>query len=160
MNRRGFLVILLVGVGAAGLATIGINASGTIPRLHIHLGEERCRRCGMIISRINYAAAFYVEGELDWNKYDDIGCMIMDYHLASKDMVNAHAIKVFDFDTEEELDANSAYYILADVRKLRTPMGYNIIALKARTSAEENAKEHQSDVLTWDQALGIPKGGL
>jgi copper chaperone NosL len=160
MNRRVFLVSLALAAGAGGLALLNLTPSGAIPRLEIHLGHERCNRCGMIISRINYAAAFYVESKGDWKKYDDIGCMIKDY-IDIKDDAKVLAVKVFDFDAGEELEANEAYYILASLKKLRTPMGYNILAFREQSMAELHAKEHESKVLIWSDALrSVPGGGL
>ena len=160
MNRRAFLVSLALAAGAGGLALLNLKPSGAIPRLEIHLGHEKCNRCGMIISRINYAAAFYIEGKGDWKKYDDIGCLIKDY-TDTVGIATVVAVKVFDFDAEEELEANRAYYILASLKKLRTPMGYNILAFREKNTAEQQAKDHESIVMEWSDALqSVPGGGL
>jgi len=150
------LVLLAAAAGAGGLALVGVGQSRGIPNLHIRLGEEKCKRCGMIISRINYAAAIYSEGNDGWQKYDDVGCMINDYKVST----NVLAVKVFDFATGEEVTAKEAYYALANLRKLRTPMGYNIIAFRGKSAAEAQAREHDSPVLGWDQALRSVPGGL
>ena len=160
MNRRAFLVSLVLAAGAGGFALLNLRPSRGTPSLEIHLGQERCNRCGMIISRINFAAAFYAEGKDDWKKYDDVGCMIKDY-LDTKDNAKILSVRVFDFDSGEELGANGAHYTLASLKKLRTPMGYNLIAFKEKSTAEQNAKDHESQVLMWSDALqSVPGGGL
>jgi len=151
VDRRIFLLLLLAGAGATGLAMLGLAPSRAIPNLDIHLGQERCKRCGMIISRINYAAAFYI-GSQDWQKYDDIGCMVRSYITET----NMLSIKVFDINSGEELDASAAYYFLADLRKIRTPMGYNIVATKSYDEAKQMAKEHGSSAIKWNE---IPRSG-
>ncbi len=151
------MVSLALAAGAGGFALLNLRPSRGTPSLEIHLNQERCNRCGMIISRINYAAAFYSEGKADWYKYDDIGCMLSDYLSLGDAKISA--MKVFDFDDGEELDAHSAYYVLASLKILRTPMGYNIIALKGKAAADIKAQEHESAVINLDGALRSIAGG-
>ncbi len=151
------MVSLALAAGAGGFALLNLRPSRGTPSLEIHLNQERCNRCGMIISRINYAAAFYVEGKNDWNKYDDIGCMLTDYLSLGDTKVSS--MKVFDFDSNEELEAHGAYYVLTSLKILRTPMGYNIIALKGKAAADVKAQEHESTVVNLDGALRSIAGG-
>ncbi len=140
MRRRDFLIA----VGA--VAVMGVAAavalqprSSEVPRLQIRLGEDKCSRCGMIISRLEFAAGLLIQGERRWRVYDDIGCFAYDYNeLTSSGKVVADA-KVFDYHSKEELDAKTAYYVMADPRNLWTPMSYGVVVVKSRREAEELA---------------------
>ena len=124
-----------------------------VPELKILLGQEKCHRCGMIISDIRYAAAIYVGGEVnEWWKYDDVGEMALDYY-EKRNSYEFLAVRVHDFLTGEEVDGYKAWYVVADPKKLWTPMGYGVIAFKDKMDAEREAKEHNGVIMNWEKLL-------
>ncbi|GBC71358.1 hypothetical protein HRbin02_01139 [Candidatus Calditenuaceae archaeon HR02] len=148
MKRRAFLIAL------GGVAVVGAAAAialqwriGVAPRLQIRLGEDRCRRCGMFISRLEFAAGLLLQGEQRWRFYDDVGCFASDYNdLLSAGKTVADA-RVFDYISKEELDAQRAYYVLADPKNLWTPMSYGVVAVGSRGEAENLAERFQGEVM-------------
>lgn len=145
------IIIIIVSISAFYLTTL--QTSEELPELTIMLGQEKCKRCEMIISDIRYAAAMYVADSInDWWKYDDIGEMVLDY-LEYRHKYEIKAIKVHDFPTGEAVDAVKAWYVVANPTKLRTPMGYGVIAFKERTQAEKAALEYDGEVLDWNKLI-------
>lgn len=127
-------------------------AARTIPKLTIYLDRDKCKRCGMVISRLEFAAGLYAEGMDDWWKYDDIRCMMRDY-IENSEKVRFLAAAVFDYRTKEELDAWTTYYVFADPKKLWTPMNTGIVALKDRTAAEKIAHDYDGRVYRWVESI-------
>lgn len=116
------------------------------PRLAIRLGEDRCRRCGMIVSRLEFAGGILLKGRREWYVYDDIGCLAYDYNEFASRGFEVEEVRVFDFRTKEELDARAAHYVLADPRRLWTPMSYGVVALGRKSDADEVAGRYGGEV--------------
>ncbi len=116
------------------------------PKLSIRLGEDRCRRCGMVVSRLEFAGGVLLRDRRSWYVYDDIGCLAYDYNEFVSRGIEVEEVKVFDFVTKEEIDAGSAHYVLADPRRLWTPMSYGVVALRRKEEAEELAERYGGEV--------------
>ncbi len=157
MGEKHKIIIGVVGIIIV-VAVIGgfiiTSQSGTKPELSIELDREKCKRCGMLISDIRYAAAILVEGEPDYWKYDDIGGMVLEYKKTSGSRKIIEVI-VFDYITKEPLDAKSAWYVKADPTALKTPMGFGVVALRERENAEKIAEEYSGVVLSWSELLKV-----
>jgi len=153
MKRRNLLAgLLVVGVVAAVVFYISSQSGEKMPRLTIYLDKDKCRRCGMVISRQEYAAGLLVKGIDDWWKYDDIGCMLKHY-LENVSKAVFLAVAVYDYNTKEQLDGKSAYYVKADPEKLWTPMNSGIVAVKEADSAGQLAHKYQGHVYGWEEIL-------
>lgn len=107
----------------------------------IRYGEDVCDACNMIISEARFAAAYYTEsGEV--RRFDGVGELCR-YYLEHEEEVET--IWVHDFQTEEWLLADQAYYIIS--QQLQTPMGNGTVALGDQARAEQLATQIGSEVL-------------
>ena len=112
----------------------------------IRYGEDICVRCSMIVNEARYAAA-YVTAEGEARLFDDIGGMF-DYNAQMNEEVAV--FWVHDFDTEEWLKADQAYYVEGDYI---TPMGYGIVAFSEESRADAWAAENEGMIIAFDNLL-------
>jgi copper chaperone NosL len=142
--RRVFLVTVL-----ALLSIILLTACGGGPDLdeppEIRYGEDVCDRCLMIINEARYAAA-YVKSDGEARLFDDIGGMVASIDVAAEDVA---VFWVHDYDTEEWLKADEAFYVKSD--DLVTPMGFGIVAFADRSRAEEWAAEQAGQMRSYSE---------
>ena len=138
--------VLLVCLAATLLVACGSSVNFDQPP-DIVYGEDVCERCSMIINEARYAAA-YVTEDGQAHLFDDIGGMMAHDEEAAGDVV---VFWVHDFDTEEWLKADQAYYVKGDHI---TPMGFGIVAFAEHMRAETWAAEHGGVVMTFDDLPG------
>lgn len=136
-------LVLLVGVW---LLVSCSNAPDFDQPPEIRYGEDVCERCQMIINEARFAAA-YVTAEGDARSFDDIGGMF-DYNTTMSEDVAV--FWVHDFDTEEWLKAEQAYYVEGDHI---TPMGFGIVAFGLKSRAEAWAAENDGRLITFNNLL-------
>ena len=133
ISKNVFFMVLAV------LSLTVLAACGGGPDLdeppEIRYGEDVCDRCLMIINEARYAAA-YVTADGEARLFDDIGGMVASIDEAAEDVA---VFWVHDYDTEEWLKADEAFYVESD--DLVTPMGFGIVAFADRSRAEEWAAE-------------------
>ena len=141
----GLRVVLLVA------AAVLLGACSSSPNLDepptILYGEDVCDRCMMIINEARYATA-YTTSDGQTRRFDDIGGMIR-YDL---DMGEDVAVFwVHDYETEEWLKADTAFYVKDD--NLHTPMGFGIIAFDSQERAESWAAEQGGMMMTFSDLV-------
>jgi copper chaperone NosL len=111
----------------------------------IRYGEDVCDRCMMIINEARYATA-YVTSSGETRRFDDIGGMLR----YDKDMEEEVAVYwVHDYETEEWLKADNAYYVTDT--GLHTPMGFGIIAFTTLERAESWAENEGGMVMDFSE---------
>ncbi len=132
--RSVFFVVVLAVLSLTLLAACGGGPDFEEPP-EIRYGEDVCDRCLMIINEARYAAA-YVTADGEARRFDDIGGMVASIDEAAEDVA---VFWVHDYDTEEWLKADEAFYVESD--DLVTPMGFGIVAFADRSRAEEWAAE-------------------
>ena len=110
----------------------------------IRYGEDPCDECHMLIQDKRFAAAYITEDAQSY-RFDDIGDMLLHMQKHSPQIASAW---VHDYDTEEWLRAEEAFYVHAS--SLHTPMGYGLAAFATRERAEAFANEHEGMVMTFD----------
>lgn len=141
----GLILLLLVG--------ILVVSCGSGPNLDeppdIRYGEDTCERCLMIINEARYAAA-YVTIAGDARLFDDIGGMLAHHEEMAEDVA---VFWVHDFETEEWLKADEAYYVQSDHL---TPMGFGIVAFADQSRAESWATQEGGMVMTFADLLSSP----
>jgi nitrous oxide reductase accessory protein NosL len=153
LKRR--LLLRLVGVAAVA-AFAGLFTLRTAPSqkpFNIKVGQDRCRRCGMFISRLEYAAGILLADAFDWHYYDDLGCFAMDYvvfEAVGKRVIDA---KVVDFKAKRPVDAKAVFYVTADPKVLWTPMSYGFVALEKAEDAREVAEKYGGTVVSFEGLL-------
>lgn len=139
-----FLILLL---SACGGASVDPN---TPPE--IVYGEDVCDQCGMIISDERFAAALVVEkaaNDFEYLLFDDAGEMFA-FVAADKGQTKIASWYVHDYNSREWLDAQVAWFVLAE--SLQTPMGFGVAACAHEPEAQSLAQEWGGEVLTFAQA--------
>lgn len=113
----------------------------------IRYGEDLCTECGMIISEPRFAAAYYTV-DSDARRFDDIGGMAI-HHAENQEDV-AH-FWVHDYDTEEWIMADQAFFVMSD--QIHTPMDFGVIAISNQSRAEELASKYNTMVTTFKAVM-------
>lgn len=153
MRRR----LLLGLVGAAVVATfMGLALLRPASRekaFDLRLGQDRCRRCNMIISRLEYAAGIILSESGDWHYYDDLGCFAQDYVEFESGGRTVKDSKAVDFKFKKPIDAKTAFYVHADPKVLWTPMSYGFVALEKAEDAREVSEKYGGEVKAFEGLL-------
>jgi len=118
----------------------------------IYLNQDTCHRCRMLISDIRFAAAMLLSGENDFRKYDDIGCMLSEY-VEERDKHEVLAVIVHDYLSGKPIKAENAWFVVADVEKLWTPMAYGVIALENYEEAVKQAEKYDGEMMNWEELV-------
>jgi len=153
MRRRFLLKLIGVGAVAALAGLITLRPLPAQKAFNLKLGQDRCRRCGMIISRLEYAAGILLADAPDWHYYDDIGCFAMDYATFERNGKTVADAKVVDFKSRRPVDARAAYFVSADPKVLWTPMSYGFVALERVEDAREVAERYGGKVVPFEGLL-------
>lgn len=147
----GLIVALIV------LAACGRGESEVKPA-EIHYGEDLCTECGMIISDPKFASSISIEsGEGSYQNlaFDDIGDMLA--YLAKHPNEKIAGWFVHDYDTEQWIDATTAYFVVSD--QVKSPMNHGIAACAEQVSAEAMAAKVNGKVVTWDELQSLESIG-
>jgi copper chaperone NosL len=99
----------------------------------IHLGEDTCSACKMIISEERFGAQLHVRNEAVLI-YDDYGCLLKSTNATSS---GDAVVYVRSFEDGSWLKVEQAIFVIS--KEISSPMGYGIAAFAARKSAEEFA---------------------
>lgn len=112
----------------------------------IHLGEDMCSICSMIISDRRYAGAIVMrrDGRVERLIFDDIGEMV------AHDPPTNEAIRwyVHDGTTEQWIPAEAAKFLLSP--DLLTPMATGVVAFSTDAAAAEAKRNHGGEVYDFD----------
>ncbi len=148
-NKRylllGALLLLLLAWGCA-------EGSSTIAPPTIRYGEDLCAECNMVISDPRFAAGYVYEvseGRYRSLAFDDIGDLLV--HMAKHPEHTIIAWYVHDYQSEEWLDATTAYYVVGE--QIRTPMNHGIAAYATEAAAAAMAVSLAGEVMDWATLL-------
>lgn len=142
-NFYGIFILL---VAFPLLAACGSQIDPSQPP-EIFYGEDVCNECGMIISDPRFAAAYYtIEG--DSKHFDDIGGMAV-HHAEHQEQIAQ--FWVHDFDSEEWLKADQAFFVMSD--QIHSPMDFGIIAFSDESRAKEYASTNNAMVMSFEAVL-------
>ena len=100
----------------------------------IHLGEESCAACRMIISEERYGAQLHERGK-PVQLYDDYGCLLTRRSIGDS---NRRVIYVRSFENGNWLAEHQAFYVVS--KEILSPMAYGVAAFATRESAAEFAR--------------------
>ncbi|MGD2048656.1 MAG: nitrous oxide reductase accessory protein NosL [Chloroflexota bacterium] len=143
-------VVLLAGLLLLFLVLLLVVSCSSGPNLdeppEIRYGEDTCDRCQMIINEARYAAA-YVMPDGQARRFDDIGGMLAYTREVPEDVA---VFWVHDFDTEEWLNADEAFYVKSDHL---TPMGFGIVAFGEQGRAESWANQEGGMIMSFADLL-------
>ena len=134
------------------------RGEGEIRPAEIHYGEDVCAECGMIISDPKYASSISLEigtGRYQTVMFDDIGDLIayLDKHPDDKVV----GWFVHDYESEEWIDATTAFFVVSD--QIKSPMNHGIAAYAQQPSAEARAKQTNGQVTNWDELQKLETEG-
>lgn len=149
MKQRSLSIVLLA-VLAGLLALSACSAQPAEPAApEIHYGEDMCSDCGMIINDPRFAASYVVEegeGSFQTFIFDDIGDML--HHMQQNLTLTGAGWWVHDYESEEWVDATSAWFVVGE--QIKTPMNHGMAAFATREAAEALAAEVGGKVHDWD----------
>lgn len=140
MTRRRFLVF------SAAAVLVGCRrGSGTTTPPTIRYGRDVCAQCGMIISDARFAAAA-TAADGSSLVFDDIGDLLAYQRAHAPEWV---VVWVHDYETEEWLRAEEAWYLLGG--EVHSPMGWGIAAFADEESARARQSELGGELLRWEE---------
>lgn len=134
------------------------RGDGEIKPAEIHYGEDVCAECGMIISDAKYASSISLEigaGRYQTVMFDDIGDMLA--YLGKHSDAKVVGWFVHDYDSEEWIDATTAFFVVSD--QIKSPMNHGIAAYAQQSSAEARATQTQGKVAKWDELQKLETEG-
>ncbi len=142
---------------AATLALVAISTSAcrqqspdTPPT--VHLDDDMCAQCGMIISDERFACATIIEDDRGLPKpllFDDLNCLAN--HQSANPGLTVLRRWVHDHATRTWLPAEDAVYLVSP--DLPTPMASHAAAFESRASAEALQRDVGGDILTFEGVL-------
>ncbi len=157
ISRRKFLVITSSALTVMFIGGISyflfFSTSKRLPE--IHYGVDTCDWCHMVIMDKRFACVYWSANEKKWRKFDDIGCMIRD--LLKMGIGNAGDIYVSDYSTGILIDGRTAYYVVADPKKLWTPMSSGIAAFNNKAGAMDLVQQYQASLMNFNELLSMFK---
>ena len=126
------------------------RGEGKIQPAEIHYGEDLCAECGMIISDPKFASSISKEigaGRYQTVAFDDIGDMLayLDKHPEEKVV----GWFVHDYETEEWIDATTAFFVVSE--EVKSPMNHGIAAHAQKSAAEAMAQKSDGQLFTWQE---------
>ncbi|MGH9857715.1 MAG: nitrous oxide reductase accessory protein NosL [Acidobacteriota bacterium] len=113
----------------------GNDPGGSPKAVQLHMGEDVCSACGMIISNDRFGAQQYREGQSP-ALFDDLGCLIKE-----SSPKNLDHIFVRSFEDSSWILASSAFAIVS--KEIHSPMGYGIAAFPTEKAAQTYAARFQ-----------------
>lgn len=150
MNRRLSRLALMLVVGLLVAACGSAETSG--PPV-INYGRDVCTQCGMIINEARFASAYELPDGTQ-KLFDDLGGMIAHQRQAG-DTLDPRKTWVHDFETEEWVTADAAYFV--PTLAVTTPMGHGILAFSDSERAHTFAAEVDGEVIDWATVMALPQ---
>jgi len=143
---KRMLIVLAMALTAAGCAA----AEATGPP-EINYGRDICIECGMIIDEARFAAAYRLPDGTE-KIFDDVGGLIIQSRETGA--VDSASIWVHDFETEEWIEAEAAFYV--PTMAVPSPMGHGILSFADEERAMRFAHDLGGEVLRWEVVIDLP----
>lgn len=112
------------------------NSQGLPHPVEVHLGEDVCSACGMIISDERFGAQLQ-QDDKDTTFYDDLGCLIRAAPEQAKDQI----IFLRSFENGGWVRSDQAFAVLSN--DIHSPMGYGIATFATEQAARSYASGFQ-----------------
>ncbi len=120
----------------------------------IDTASDVCSRCRMSIDSLSHAAEI-VTGSGEVRKYDSLGCLLDDYRDLTRSGPAPRGTWVVDYDSKAYLNAEYAYFALANLPT--DHMGFGAAATATREAAVKIAGGDVAKVKRWkDLVTGSP----
>jgi hypothetical protein len=139
MKKMGWILIFLL---------FGCNENNT-GYGKVHWDRDICERCRMVISDRHFAAQVRGGEKNQLYKFDDLGCALWWLKQQAWDDTRTQ-IWVTDYLNGEWLDARQAHYVSG----LKTPMDYDLGAVKNPVSGSLNFEQAREKILAIDHEHG------
>ncbi len=139
--------LAILALSFAFLMTAGCKREVTLDPPSLHLGQDTCFACGMIVSDERYAAAIVQNqnGERKQFVFDDLGEMLrFTPPAASQTRYWAH-----DVESKQWIDATTAHYVRSPANE--TPMLTGVVAYATQSAADAAAKSHDAAAMNFDE---------
>jgi len=130
-------------VGLLSLIPSCLPGQGQLQPPEIRYGRDTCAYCGMIISDPRFAAAA-AAADGTMTLFDDIGDLLA---YRKENQPSWVAIWVHDYETQEWLSAEEAWYLLAP--GIRSPMGWGLAAFTTEAAARARQAQLGGELLRW-----------
>lgn len=118
----------------------------------VRLGVDLCAHCGMIVAEVRYSAVMFRGGMRI--AFDDVGCM-----LAYMNETGSFDAEAYVHTGTGFVEARSAWYVVADVHRLWTPMSTGILATGSREEAEALAARYGGRFMNWTSLVEMYRKG-
>ncbi len=129
-----------------GLGLLLFLISCTIEPKPIAYGTDQCSYCNMNIVSKAYAAQLVTNKGKQF-KFDAIECLVNDLKIKNESDFSFLIVSNFE-SPGKMIDAKTATFVISD--KIKSPMGANLIAFKAKEKALEFISKNTGDYFTWD----------
>ncbi|HLU25242.1 MAG TPA: nitrous oxide reductase accessory protein NosL [Longimicrobiales bacterium] len=134
----------------AAVALLALAACGVRPA-HVHLGEDECAHCRMVITDRRFAAQLLTDRGRAY-LFDSIECLIAFTRSGRVPDEQIHSLLVTDFSAADGwTDARTATYLRSPA--VQSPMGSGLAA----HATEHGARDHQrlvgGEILRWDDVF-------
>jgi copper chaperone NosL len=130
-----FQAICYMGVLIIFISSCGNHPEESPKAVQIHLGEDTCSACGMIISDDRFGAQQHRKGYSP-ALFDDLGCLLKESSPKSVD-----SIFVRSFENSSWIPASSAFAVMS--KEIHSPMGYGIATFPTEQAAQTYAAGFQ-----------------
>lgn len=149
-SGRWFIALIVTLIVAIFVFAACGRDESTIQPAEIHYGEDLCAECGMIISDPKFASSISKEigeGRHQTVAFDDIGDMLayLDKHPEEKVV----GWFVHDYETEEWIDATTAFFVVSEA--VKSPMNHGIAAHAQKSAAEAMVQKNNGQLFTWQE---------
>lgn len=130
----------------AGLFGCDRQADTAPPTLH--LGEDICAHCRMIVSDARFAAACIVQNDDEYTKrvFDDIGCLIRYEQEHPDDHIVQRYVK--DYETTNWTTVQQAFFVHSAL--IHSPMASGVLAGGTQTEADALAKRYEGQSMDFN----------
>lgn len=142
MKLFALALVMLTALAFACSSPVDLEATP-----EIHIGQDVCQQCGMIISEARYASAYRLASG-EQKLFDDIGDMLAHYQAHEDEVA---VFWVHDFNSLEWVRADQAYIVASD--ELSTPMGHGLVAFSREPDANTFAGSVNGSVHTFEELL-------
>jgi copper chaperone NosL len=149
-RRQGVTRLLWAGAISVMLFAGCQQGSATPAPPEIRYGQDVCADCNMIISDPRFASGYAYEidkGRFKSLAFDDMGDLVS--NLKSNPDRKVAGYWAHDFESEEWIDATTAWYVVSS--QIKSPMGHGVAAYATREAAQVKANALGAEVLDWNR---------
>jgi len=159
MRTCGTPRCLTVALVALLLGAAGCDRHDAVQPPTLHLGEDVCAHCGMIVSDVRFAAACVVDQAgvgYAGVVFDDVGCLLdYDEQVTEQRIVQRY---VMDYQIHTWLKAEDAIFVSS--RRIHAPMASGVIACGMRADADALAQQYGAEQLDYPQVAAMRAAGV